>query len=99
MHQIENKDVPHIFLKLFGVPCRCGVVFITTAQLHSTKPELRFCSGSNPTRGMLEIWDGEDLSQWSWFEIGLNVFGRSTIPQKQCHACPTNFPCINFSVP
>ena len=40
--------------------CR-GVVFITTAQLHSTKPELGFCTGSNPARGGLEIRDGEDL--------------------------------------
>ena len=24
-----------------------GVVVMTTAQLHSTKPELRFCAGSN----------------------------------------------------
>ena len=24
-----------------------GVVVITTAELHSTKPELRFCAGSN----------------------------------------------------
>ena len=38
-----------------------GVVIITTAQLHSTKPELRFCAGSNPSCGMLEIGDGEDL--------------------------------------
>ena len=37
------------------------VVVITTAQLHSTKPELRFCTGSNPARGMSEIRDGEDL--------------------------------------
>ena len=29
---------------------RHGVVVITTAQLHSTKPELRFCAGSNPAR-------------------------------------------------
>ena len=28
-----------------------GVVVITTAQLYSTKPELRFCTGSNPVRG------------------------------------------------
>ena len=27
---------------------RRGVVLITTAQLHSTKSELRFCAGSNP---------------------------------------------------
>ena len=37
------------------------VVVITTAQLHSTKPQLRLCSGSNPARGMWEIRDGEDL--------------------------------------
>ena len=40
--------------------CR-GVVVITTAQLHSTNPELRFCAGSNPACGMSEIRDGEDL--------------------------------------
>ena len=40
---------------------RLGVVVITTEQLHSTKPELRFCAGSNPARGVLEIRDGEDL--------------------------------------
>ena len=37
------------------------VVVITSAQLHSTKPELRFCAGSNPARGVSEIRDGEDL--------------------------------------
>ena len=31
----------------------------------------------------LVIRDGEDLWQWSWLEIRLNVFRRSTIPQKQ----------------
>ena len=40
--------------------CR-GVVVITTAQLHSTKSELRFCAGSNPARGVSEICDGENL--------------------------------------
>ena len=38
-----------------------GVVVITTAQLHSTKPELRFRAGSNPAHGMSGIRDGEDL--------------------------------------
>ena len=38
-----------------------GVVVITTAQLHSTKPELRFCACSNPACGMLEVCNGEDL--------------------------------------
>ena len=61
----------------------CGVVAITTAQLHSTKPELSFCTGSNPACGMSEIGDGEDLWQCSWLEIKLNAFCWSTIPQKQ----------------
>ena len=34
---------------------------ITTAQLHSTKLELGFCAGSNATRSVSEIRDGEDL--------------------------------------
>ena len=38
-----------------------GVVVITIAQLYSTKPELRFCAGSNPAHGVSEIRDGEDL--------------------------------------
>ena len=62
---------------------RGGVVVITTAQLHSTKPELRFCAVSNPARGVSEIRDGEDLWQWSRLEIRVNTFRRSTIPQRQ----------------
>ena len=57
---------------------------ITTAQLHSTKPEIRFCTGSNPARTMSEICGGEDLWQSSRLEIKLNTcFCQSTIPQKQ----------------
>ena len=37
------------------------VVVIATAQPHSTKPELRFCAGSNPAHGVSEIHNGEDL--------------------------------------
>ena len=47
------------------------------------KPELRFCADSNPVLGVSEIRDGEDLWQWSWLEIRLKAFRRSTIPQKQ----------------
>ena len=36
---------------------------ITTAQLRSTKPELRFCAGSNPARGVLEIRDCEVINK------------------------------------
>ena len=38
-----------VFRDLF---LRRGVVVITTTQLHSTKPELSFCAGSNPARGV-----------------------------------------------
>ena len=58
-------------------------VAVTTAQLHSTKPELRFCASSNPARSVSEIRNGENLWQWSRLEIRLNPFRRSTIPQKQ----------------
>ena len=61
---------------------RLDVVVITTAQLHSTEPELRLCAGSNPARGLSEIRGGEDLWQWSRQEIRLNSF-RPTIPLKQ----------------
>ena len=37
------------------------VVVSTTAQLHSTKPELKFRAGSNPACSLLEIQDGENL--------------------------------------
>ena len=61
-----------------------GVVVITAAKLHSTKPELRFfCARSNPARVVSEIRDGMDLRQSSRLEIRLNTFRRSTIPQKQ----------------
>ena len=51
-----------------------GVVFITTAQLNSSKPDLRFCAGSNPARGVSEIRDGDDLWQWSHLEIRLRFW-------------------------
>ena len=38
-----------------------GVVVVTTAQLHSTKPKLRFYAGSKPAQGVSDIRDGEDL--------------------------------------
>ena len=56
---------------------------IQLKQLHSTKPELRFCAVLNTTRGVSVIRDGEDLWQWPRLEIRLNAFRRSTIPQKQ----------------
>ena len=49
-------------------------MIITIAQLHSTKPELRFCAGSDPAHGVSDIDDGEDLWQLFWLEIRLNPF-------------------------
>ena len=40
---------------------RRGAVVVTTAQLHSTKSERRFCVGLSPARGVSEIRNGEDL--------------------------------------
>ena len=62
---------------------RRGEEVLNATQLHSTKTELRFCARSNPTRGVSEICDDKNLWQWSWLEIRLNAFRRSTIPQKQ----------------
>ena len=72
-----------LLLSLVNHLWRCGLVVITTAQLHSIKPELGFCAGSNSARGVSEIRDGEDLWQWSRLEIRLNAFRWSTIPQKE----------------
>ena len=55
---------------------------ITTAQLYSSKPELRFSAGSNQAHGVSEIRDSEDLWQCSRLEIRLNAFRRLTMPQK-----------------
>ena len=56
-----------------------GAVVITTAQLHSTKPELRFCAGSNPACDMSAICDVEDHGQWFWLEIRINTYIWSII--------------------
>ena len=70
-------------MKLSWSCCVALCCSITTAQLHSTKPEVRFCAGSNPARGVSEIRDGEDFWQWYRLERRLNAFRRSTILQKQ----------------
>ena len=51
--------------------CYCrGVVVIAAAQLHPTKPELRFCAGSSPACGVSEIPNGEDLCLAMVFPAG-----------------------------
>ena len=65
--------------------------------IYSTKPELRFCAGSNPVHGVLEIHDGEDLWQWSRLEIRLNVFRWWTIPQKQFNIIIWTHTCVKWS--
>ena len=36
---------------------------MNTAQHHSAKPKLRYRTGSNPARSLLEICNGANLSQ------------------------------------
>ena len=57
----EDSIIPLLNKVLFIGKWRRGVVVITIAQLYSSKSELRFCTGSNPARGVSEIRDGEDL--------------------------------------
>ena len=56
---------------------RRGIVVTNTVQLHSTKPELKFCAGSNPVCNVSKICDVADLWQWFRLEIRLNAFRRS----------------------
>ena len=46
-----------------------GIADITTAQLHSTKLEFRFCSRSNSAPGVLETYDGENLRDCPRLEV------------------------------
>ena len=54
---------------------------ITTAQLDSTKPELKFCANANPLRSVSEIRNNEGLWKRSRLEIRLKAFRQSTNPQ------------------
>ena len=58
-HFKKKVIVLHLLL-VIQISCS-GVVVVTIAQLHSTKPELRFFPGTNPARGVLQIRDSEDL--------------------------------------
>ena len=60
MQEMLSKGNDNGALKLL-IDVACGALVITTAQLHSCKPELRFFAGSNPARRVSEIRDGEDL--------------------------------------
>ena len=61
-HCLQENNFPR-YGGLWGLPGprRRGVVINTNAQLHSTKLELKFCAGSNPTRSVSEIYDGRNL--------------------------------------
>ena len=62
-----------------------GVAVVTMAQLHSTKPELRFCAGSNSAHYMSEICDGENLWQCSWLEVRFKHFSLVNHSAKSSH--------------
>ena len=58
-----DKTIVNIYIVYEMGAFTSNKVVITTAQLHSTKPELRFCTGSNPGGGVSEIRDDKDLWQ------------------------------------
>ena len=49
--------------------CSCYHYWTTS---FNTVWKLRFCADSNPSCNVSEIWDGENLWQWSWLEVRLN---------------------------
>ena len=57
----ELRDEEQWLSLLQNFMWRRDLVVVTTAQLYSTEPELRFSAGSNPARGVSENRDGEDL--------------------------------------
>ena len=62
--QVSENLYLHIFYALvifFSIVIAPWCSGITTAQLHSVKPELSFCAASNSASGLSEIWDGENL--------------------------------------
>ena len=62
VQDLHQHDLLHLGLPdLLHVPISRGVVVITTAQIHSTKPKFRICAGLNPACGVLDILDDEDL--------------------------------------
>ena len=56
LKNFTKSSLVEVFTRTFH-----GVVIITAAQRHSTKPEFRFAAGLNPARGVPGIRDGEDL--------------------------------------
>ena len=56
----QPHSLPINYQKVYGI-FQSGAVVITTARLHSTKLELRFCAGSNSAGGMSKIRNSEDL--------------------------------------
>ena len=91
--QAQRKILEGVFLlasesqtKEWKVKNARGYKTLTQNRNTHSKPEHRFCAGSNPSRGLSEIRDGEDI--WQWFrleirlEIRLNGLRWSTIPQK-----------------
>ena len=58
---LDQYDSMISMISMISMLWRRGLVVITSAQLHSTKLELRFCAGSNTGSGVLEFRDGEDL--------------------------------------
>ena len=70
----------HLCRSLYCRKTLASESLLVNAQLHSTKPELRFCASSNPACVVWEVCDGEDLWQWPRLEIRLNHSAKKNSP-------------------
>ena len=61
------------------------LVVTTTAQLHSTMPELRFYAGSNSACDVLQIRDGRESLIMFRLEIRLNASSTNRIRKTIYH--------------
>ena len=55
---------------------------ISHLKVHSVNLELRFCKNSNPACGVSEIYDSENLGQWSWLKIRINALLMASSKQR-----------------
>ena len=45
---------------VLAIMAPCSILVITTTQLHSSKPSLRFCTGLNPALSVQEVCNDEN---------------------------------------
>ena len=61
----QTMFIAYIKRRIFW--CR-GVEFLTVTKVQWTKPQVRFCAGSNPVLSVLEVCECENFWPWSPFK-------------------------------